>query len=377
MSGEAHGQKDEFPNGLIVVLGPFREAVAEDFRSSIEGAPVLAPETIDSLHLSDSFLPYCQVLYTHRIPDHDRVGSTELRTWGEQFLGSVPELTPAAKMTFAPTADAKGAILGLQWPHGIDGEQLVGYVSALERCYHAITNVSHIVTTGTAPAEDSSNPCCDICSKPGQGTRISVSQMRHAVFESKFDPFALGLFPREFMIATDPGRAYQGWLPMVQENQTDWNLCARCYEGIQSYLPDGSLTVSASAASQTLSASGDKELCFVCATRPADQRHPIVISLKKEGQFTRLAVPACSVCGQKEAGAERKANGCALFAMLLPIILGAIWAGWQGALLGLGLGFFGGIAMQAFGTGRGRARQHPAIKALEEEGWHYNHLFVS
>jgi hypothetical protein len=79
---------------------------------------------------------------------------------------------------------------------------------------------------------------CDICNAAGSGTIVSAADMRQAVFTNKFDPFAAGLFSDEFFRMTGKSRAqaYQAWLPMVQENATDWNLCPRCFAAIKTYL---------------------------------------------------------------------------------------------------------------------------------------------
>lgn len=83
---------------------------------------------------------------------------------------------------------------------------------------------------------------CDICSTSGSGTIVTANQIREAVFKKHFDPFALGLFSSEVMRAagkTAEG-AYQDWLPMVQRDNTDWNLCPRCFAAIRPYLGQGS-----------------------------------------------------------------------------------------------------------------------------------------
>jgi hypothetical protein len=121
-------------------------------------------------------------------------------------------------------------------------------------------------------------------------------------------------------------------------------------------------------------------LCFVCGAKVADTAHPIIVRLKKSGQFTEIMVPACQACRIAEWSASRRASGTVLAIMVVPIILGAILgrlvdAGWQGAFAGLGVGFFGGIIIWSLATGRGKSCQHPAIKALQDDGWHFDHLY--
>ena len=62
--------------------------------------------------------------------------------------------------------------------------------------------------------------------------------MREAVFVHKFDPFAIGLFPRELLRAAGKSAAdvYQHWLPLVRDSDTDWNVCARCLVAMKPYL---------------------------------------------------------------------------------------------------------------------------------------------
>lgn len=72
---------------------------------------------------------------------------------------------------------------------------------------------------------------CDICATPGEGTHLAAGQIREAVFDGGFNPFALGLFPR----AVTPGY-YEHWKKTVVEHDVgDWNLCSRCFAAIRPY----------------------------------------------------------------------------------------------------------------------------------------------
>jgi hypothetical protein len=128
----------------------------------------------------------------------------------------------------------------------------------------------------------------------------------------------------------------------------------------------------------------DDSACFVCGSRPADAAHPIVVSLRKTlgqsgstlaYQTAQVRVPACAECRRRESGRERRGNGLVLAFMLVPAVAGGVALGWEGALLGFGLGFFASFVVGAFATGRSVARRHPAVRALEDEGWHYQHMF--
>jgi hypothetical protein len=56
--------------------------------------------------------------------------------------------------------------------------------------------------------------------------------MRKAVFKKGFNPFALGLVGGFMMDA-----AYEGWKNnIVAQDNSDWNICARCMSKLSSYL---------------------------------------------------------------------------------------------------------------------------------------------
>ncbi len=130
-------------------------------------------------------------------------------------------------------------------------------------------------------------------------------------------------------------------------------------------------------------ASADEATCFICR-RGSDASHPIMVCMRKTlGQSgTTLAyktaqvrVPACAECSRRESGRERRANTFVLACLLVPAIVGGIALGWSGALLGFGVGFFGSFVVRAMLAGRSAACRHPSVRSLEEQGWHYEHMF--
>ena len=139
------------------------------------------------------------------------------------------------------------------------------------------------------------------------------------------------------------------------------------------------LSPESAAPPQSMQEAISEGLCFVCGTKPADAAHPIVVSLKNENRFMDVRVPSCWECRIQETRSERRANGIGCAVSVLPIILGIVlgWPDfwWQLGLLGLGVGFFGGIFVQSFLCGRGKSCQHPEIKEMMEHGWDFNHLY--
>jgi len=80
-------------------------------------------------------------------------------------------------------------------------------------------------------------PVCDICNALGVGTRVTSDEMRAAVFENGFDPFALGLVGRP-MQAMGMGDDFEMWKSgTVAQTTSDWNICAGCMEKLSNYLP--------------------------------------------------------------------------------------------------------------------------------------------
>ena len=82
---------------------------------------------------------------------------------------------------------------------------------------------------------------CDICGGTGGGTCLGATQVRSAA-KKGFNPFRMGLFPRELLASSSRTEedAYRNWLHMVEQNETDWDLCDGCFAGIKPYVPDAS-----------------------------------------------------------------------------------------------------------------------------------------
>jgi WD40 repeat protein len=70
---------------------------------------------------------------------------------------------------------------------------------------------------------------CDICNTPVEGTKLNADQVRGAV-KNGFNPFSSQYadLPR-----------FESWRAMVQQNDTDWNLCADCLRKLRPYLRGG------------------------------------------------------------------------------------------------------------------------------------------
>lgn len=72
---------------------------------------------------------------------------------------------------------------------------------------------------------------CDICASPGEGTHLAASQVREAVLDNGFDPFARKLFPK-----VTPIGYFEHWKnTVVAPDTSDWNLCDRCFAAIRPY----------------------------------------------------------------------------------------------------------------------------------------------
>lgn len=126
----------------------------------------------------------------------------------------------------------------------------------------------------------------------------------------------------------------------------------------------------------------NEALCYVCGTKLADATYPITVSLKKECQYQEKKVPACRQCHADEISADLRANRIAGAVNILPIVLGVVVGlldHWRTAVylgvLGLTVGWLGGIVAQALLCGRGKACQHPEIKEMTDHGWDFNHLY--
>jgi hypothetical protein len=66
---------------------------------------------------------------------------------------------------------------------------------------------------------------CDICSVPGHGSVISAEDMRQAVFEKGFDPYALDLIKNSTHLMFGAAAAYDTWKnAIVAQDTSDWNI---------------------------------------------------------------------------------------------------------------------------------------------------------
>lgn len=120
---------------------------------------------------------------------------------------------------------------------------------------------------------------------------------------------------------------------------------------------------------------GAGDLCFFCERQPANPNLPLRMRLDNTGQdaFIRgaplqnvtVSIPTCRACSGK------KANTALLMgvALLGLAIFAGISVGWQGALGTLGLGAFALMIVQGLVTGSTKAREYPAVKELERQGW--------
>ncbi len=82
---------------------------------------------------------------------------------------------------------------------------------------------------------------CDICSAPGMGTIVSAEQMKKAVFQKGFNPFALGLVNMQIIVAMggNPEQAYPAWkATTVAQDYSDWNICDRCMGHLRNYMDE-------------------------------------------------------------------------------------------------------------------------------------------
>lgn len=79
---------------------------------------------------------------------------------------------------------------------------------------------------------------CDLCGTPGRGTIVGPEQMRRAVFDKGFDPFALGLSKKTGYPQHGIG-AYGYWVTnMVAPDTTNWNICSKCMAHLKDYLDE-------------------------------------------------------------------------------------------------------------------------------------------
>jgi hypothetical protein len=77
---------------------------------------------------------------------------------------------------------------------------------------------------------------CDVCAVVESGTRVTASNIRLAA-KNGFDPARLELLPKP------PGKpnlplARALWNMLLQQSDSDWNLCLRCMRAANPYLPE-------------------------------------------------------------------------------------------------------------------------------------------
>lgn len=80
---------------------------------------------------------------------------------------------------------------------------------------------------------------CDICSAKGTGTLVSSDDMRRAVNDNGFDPFALGLANTALgsAMGLDAKQMYEQWKNTIVAGDTSgWNVCPRCASKLQAHL---------------------------------------------------------------------------------------------------------------------------------------------
>jgi hypothetical protein len=75
---------------------------------------------------------------------------------------------------------------------------------------------------------------CDICSSHGMGTVIGSEEVRKAV-KKGFNPMSEGLITNP-MFLMEGSSWYTGWKNMVNQDSSDWNICARCMAKLKPYL---------------------------------------------------------------------------------------------------------------------------------------------
>lgn len=86
---------------------------------------------------------------------------------------------------------------------------------------------------------------CDICNAPGIGRIISAENIRQAVFENGFDPYALGLINTVVIfggitnakLENSAAETYEMWKKsIVAQDTSDWNICPSCMVKLEPYL---------------------------------------------------------------------------------------------------------------------------------------------
>lgn len=75
---------------------------------------------------------------------------------------------------------------------------------------------------------------CDVCATPESGTKLKASDIRKAT-DNGFDPAGLRLLP--VRPGADLARSRATWRTLIDNNNTDWNLCAGCMAAVTPFLP--------------------------------------------------------------------------------------------------------------------------------------------
>ncbi len=80
---------------------------------------------------------------------------------------------------------------------------------------------------------------CDVCSKLGHGKLIPPDKFREAV-QGGFSPFLFDTLPKtpqvQFVLTVAQQRALTEWKEFVEQTDTDWNVCADCYQFLSFYI---------------------------------------------------------------------------------------------------------------------------------------------
>jgi hypothetical protein len=122
------------------------------------------------------------------------------------------------------------------------------------------------------------------------------------------------------------------------------------------------------------------ESCYFCKNRPAEAARPMRVMMRKTlGQSgsqlaykkVNVQIPSCDACRAAEEAAVRKIAAVSLGCVLVPGVVGAVWAGWQGFVLFGALGFIPAIASKVHMQGRSAAHLHPQVQELVKDRWDF------